>query len=855
MMVPLGKQANISLQALNNANVGLGFAALSIKPKTVWQTVSQTFKALETSSNASLKVSLPIGSNYKIQDFSIKNEALTSNTEDIVQVFENGTPLQPAHHPNVGHDSALPESVYFKTANKSLDNLTIMTGPDLTIPQGKTIVGLPISIRVNNFTVNDRVVKTFNSTTGAITVDSTNPLFYTIGSAGIGYFFTGALWMLDSASEWFFDKPNQTLYVATSDGLPPSDRIEYGINFPLGQFSTDAYAVDLINKSNITIQDISIDHVPNAIQTGISNNNNTSSNLIFDNLQINHVIKRGIQGFKANNVKVQNSVFQRTGFEAILLSSSFNTYVGNNDFDQIGVTLDNNRKIISLPTGPIGSISVGDTSVIESNRFSNFNYVGINGNPNSTIQNNAIYDGCLVLNDCGGIYMAFNSIVQHNTIRQLTGNITGGVPSGSGTHSVGIYLDTGSHDNTLDDNTITAVDIGIQVHNSYGNTISNNTIAGARGNQIWLQEDQDALANPLIDKTIRLNTITGNKIFPFSSNSQVKISTTLSQVLSDVKDFATSVDNNVYSTYFAGFVASESAGASIKNDYSFSNWQATTNSNATSRDPNGSVAAPQVNFANGLLGSNLVPNNNFLTDTLGWSKFASNGGTGEVPTFTRIDPCDHPVSGTKCALLSAGANTGANLSSKSFPLVKDTYYLLSFDAKTARSSQTITTLIRQATTPFTLFMSNVYLATSGTTSWRRYSMIFKATGSSPNARFDLISVAPGDTVAITNVSVVPYNTASAPNVPQDAKILTNVTRISQNFDCPSSNTMVCENYQDFPNNTHITWPVTLQPLESLTVYSQALTFQDQDMDGVADTDDLCPNTSINANINAQGCEL
>jgi hypothetical protein len=273
------------------------------------------------------------------------------------------------------------------------------------------------------------------------------------------------------------------------------------------------------------------------------------------------------------------------------------------------------------------------------------------------------------------------------------------------------------------------------------------------------------------------------------------------------------------------------------------------------REPAGQVKAPQGNFAFGTVSAQLVTNSKFETGTTsGWKRFAS-GGTGN-PELAMVPACDHPTPGTNCASVTAAATSIGNLSSPSFAVTKDVMYLLSFDAKIS-TPQILEILVRQGAGTFSALMTPI--KPTLTTDWGRYSLVFKATatadgaGGSPLARVDFLGLASTQVLTVTNLEVAPFATSTP--VPQDARFLANFGRAAKVFDCPSTDTTVCANYQRFPDNTSISFPLNLNPLEFRIFYSQNLGLSDSDQDGIPDTQDICPGTPANMGINMLGCRI
>ena len=826
----------VAIKTQGSTGNSTNLPSLPIVRRSMIQSINLSFTPLKSAQNVVLNIQLPTGNDYRITDISLNgnntaaNTPVTAENEDINQVFISNTPMTPAHHPNAGYDPLKPKSLYFKAAANN-DKSTVVKSSDFFTPGGQSLVGLPISVRVQNWQLNHRTVSAVSGNNITVTPSLTFPL----SEAGYGYYFTGALWMVDSPNEWYFDKASQTLYLTTTDGLPPDNRIT---------IDTNILGIDVAGKSYINISGLMVDNVNNALEASKSNFVKLNA------LSVNHINGRGLVAKQANSLRLTNSQFYRIGREAVDLYASQNGYLGGNNFDQIGVFLNASGQIVSLPQDNTGAISGGLASTIENNRLSNFNYVGINASEGDLIQNNAVTNGCLVLNDCGAIYLANGTTAKNNVVKTMVGNVDGGVPVTNNSHAVGLYVDDGANNATVTGNTVSDVNFGIQLHNAYSNTVSNNLVYGARNQQMWLQEDQGATSLPTVDRRIRDNIITGNQFFPTTANGYIKLTTSISSTTDDLKRFASEFDRNIYSTYYGQYISAEGTSKLI-NPFTLRQWQGTQNQNGLARDANATVAAPQGNFALGQLGANIVPNSKFDSGLASWSRFGSQG-----LTISAEGNCGHPVPNTSCAKLAATTGTG-NLSSPSFAVTKDIYYQLSFDAKTSDSTQKVTALVRLAQSPFTPLMTP-YTET-GSTIWKRYSLIFKATATangstgSPLARVDFTDLAANKNFTIANLEVTPFIPSVA--IPLDSRIIVNTGRTNQEFSCPSANDRICNNYQKFPESTKVTFPVSLAPLESLVVYTQNLDYTDDDNDGIPNNQDTCSGTPALVSINPKGCSL
>jgi hypothetical protein len=149
------------------------------------------------------------------------------------------------------------------------------------------------------------------------------------------------------------------------------------------------------------------------------------------------------------------------------------------------------------------------------------------------------------------------------------------------------------------------------------------------------------------------------------------------------------------------------------------------------------------------------------------------------------------------------------------------------------------------------------------TTMKRFSFTFQATKTvnandpvtlDKGARFDTQQIQPGDQVWLGNLSIVPI---SAATVSTRTDILKNSTLASIQAACPVAATTpaMCNSYARMSDNTAVTWPLTLAARTSEIVYTRDASLVDTDGDGIADSQDACPNTTRGLQVNASGCAL
>jgi|GEM_PF-1648710 len=825
------RQASNSFQIL-----GLDASANSLDAE--WKDSTFTFTATNSVPNARLDFEIPTNSKVQLQKI-VLNKAEESGS--VSQLLNNNIPQAIAHHPNKGFDNALPDSMYFKIASTSSTVIDVngkqgsnyfVTGSDFFLPDGGSIdPGTQVTIRDHGW---DLAHVKVSSVTGN-KVEITPNTNYALKWSGLGYFFTDELWMLDSPNEWHFDTSTKTLYFY-SDNTAPGSNIK---------LANSLIGADLKYKKNIQLDGINFDGVDIGVDVGFC------ENILLSNLDIRNVKTIGVLGQSVKALTLQNSNLIRIGQEGIVARDSSNVTVNNNSFDQIGVILDPSSNITSIPERNVAVVALRKNATVVGNRISNFAYLGINTHANSTIENNYLANGCLILADCGGIYVDNNSAgtkIIGNIVNGLIGDTNGLPVPPFYKHSVGIYIDNGAYDNIIEGNTITNAEYGIQLHDSYNQQIRNNLLFGAKRTEFWIQETSKSVTST---GNIHDLVVSGNTFFPTVSSSQLQLSSTVSSL----NDFG-SFDGNIFSNYYSNNVATDIYGTTT--NYTLGQWQAAT-FNGTSRnlEPNGKIAAPLSNYAHGLLKSNIVPNANFQNGIAGWSLYGTNG-TGPSRTLTTCNPEQVAVA---CIKIDASTVAG-NALTPIFNINKDFYYLLSFDALTSDATQIVTAIVMQAgPTYWNSVMPSPLSGTQGTNGWKRYSLIFKATNNAltngsvsgvSGARIGFTGIKANQSLTLANLELIPLEQTP---LTKSAKIITNPLFTAQSFNCPSSDELLCSNYISFIDRTRVQWPITLPALGSKVIFSQSLDFPDADQDGIADSQDTCPNTVLGAGVNSKGCAL
>lgn len=834
--VPSGKTIRAIVRRNTSPWDQLGLVA-SITGTGAWQTYSFPFNAKASLGNARLDFEVPAGVNIGLDDVRVE-----TTLDGALGVFDSGRAINVAHHPNRGYDPLHPASLYYSIAQDSDQTVVsgrtvstyLTTGSDLKLLSGATLTpGTEIRIRTYDWTLDERKIASVSGTRINLDQPTDYPLF-----KGWGYFLVGKLWMLDEPGEYFFDAATNMVYVWMADSKVPGDRVS---------ISQVDVGVDINKVSYVVVDGIAIRHSGNGMRLKLANN------LTLRNLVVEDVLGKGVDATQSATIEIGTSRFTRTGRAAIsgidLGYSLSNFFVHDNDISESGVLLNGNT-VTNLPADIMAAVQPGASARITGNSIRSVSYAAIMPLQNSVVSDNHIEYACLVLDDCGAIYVQGqndNGTIDHNTVLHLVGS-PDGKPAGHFTLAQGIYLDSLTTGVTVSNNTVVDAYDGIQVHNAANNFIENNTLYGNRRYQIWMHEDRNA-TRPEGD--VYGNVVRGNKFFHTGSIPPVRHDTVYAST-----DDAATYDDNLYFTLMSPSMAAERWSTGW-DTHSFPKWQSLTTISGVPRnlDPLGKeVNSNTIGYAAyRVTGSNVVPNGNLANGVMGWSAWNQTAPYGQLSAVS--------CTPGKCLRYVAGGSKGL-VSSPNFSVVQGQWYRLNFDLQGSTSNQAFTPIVRRGgggTNGYEKLMTPPAL--TATPAWQRFSLTFQSTktvnANDPvtgdlGARVDFDSVAPGQTVSITNLELVPISAFAAS---LRTKILVNPTAETATVDCPFTGTdaSFCSESIRFSDAQRVYWPYTLGPRDSEIVYTADSTLTDADKDGIADTQDTCASTAASQSVNAKGC--
>jgi len=752
--------------------------------------------------------------------------------------------VAPAHHPNVGHNAGEPDSIYLLNAVDSNRVATttgqgstyVTVGTDLRLPAGAVLApGIDVHVRSAPWVFEPRRVTAVSSGRLSFQTPTSLPTL-----AGHGYFLTGARWMLDSPDEWHYDGSSGRLRVWMPDSAAPGNRLSYSILYT---------AIDLTNASDITLEGLAVRGAVNGVVM------RGATRVTVRGFSIENVAEEGIDARLSVDSVIDDCLIARSGLEAIAGGDDLGRYsrnltVMNSDVRWSGVQRVGTT-VTTIPRPSMAGITGGTAAVVRGNRVHGAAYLGIRVYGTGRIEDNAVSEVCLVFDDCGGIYVHNSSsgaVVARNLVQGVHGNRSGTLKES--THGVGIYLDILTHSATVTGNTIVDADYGMQIHNAFNNTVSQNTFFGNRFAQLWFQEQSRQLRT---DGDIYGNAIQRNVFFPASAG----VSIIQQSYLGSTHDFATFSGNTYYALWTPQIVSDD------PNDqarlYTFDEWRAMTVNGVPRRSDLDGRAITAFEYASySVVPGNLVPNGGFANGATDWTFWNQTAPFGRLT----VEACPFGP----CGRFVAGASTSL-LSSPNFSVRKDQLYRVSFDARVGRAGQRITALVRRGGGGANGYEALMAKSESynGSTGWTRYAFTFRslatvnaadaATGDL-GARLDFTGIAAADTLQVANVEMVTMNSVDAGGLV--TAILTNLDpKAGAQRDCPerTTNPALCALYVRASDGAPMAWPYFLPALGKEIIYTQNRALLDTDRDGIPNSQDRCPASPAGQAVRSDGCAM
>jgi Right handed beta helix region/Carbohydrate binding domain/Periplasmic copper-binding protein (NosD) len=752
---------------------------------------------------------------------------------EVAQVFVDGKYMRLARHPNKGVSSSKGVTNFASIQ----DVLLVRDGTQCPSPHqpcrpgglvdhrlsprsSGDIVGAGIHVRSSQFAYEDRRVAAYDATTQTVRFD--RPTTYTF-EQGYGYYLDNKLWMLDEPGEWFYDKNAQKLYLWLPAGDAPGKHTVEAAK--KGQRGIIASA-----RSNISIRNLRVSQTEDGIDLS------SSTDSLISGVQVTDSGASAVVAANSSGLTIDRTLIDRSATQGIWAQSSTSLSVVNSQISNSG-TVGSPRELIYAAIFCKECLRARITN----NTIRNSAYAGIWYGNNSLISGNYVENSCRLMNDCAALgtsnadRLPNNSQVLNNIVVRTPGN-PDGLPSGKAYPNAAIYLDDYSNHLDVAGNTTVDSDYGIMIHNGFANGVANNTVYGARGAALFIQEDGET-------PSVSGNRIVSNTFFPVGPNSSI-VETTRH----DAATAFASYDLNRYANPSAK-IARESfqrGQLPIDNEYTLNQWQQLKGNDL------GSVSAPAFGVAPYRIrqtnANNLVANGSFEKNGSAWQWYGAEAQLAWEPCAT-----------DGCGVLRSGASSTAALISSNFRVQAQRTYLVAFSLRAGRDNANVAIVVRKGGPQNYDDLAASRNITAGT-SWQSYSYVFKANATTPlagelGARIDFV-LAPGDEIHVDNVRVqevsVEYNQPS-----KNSMILLNPSATPRLLNCPFSGASVsrCLEYAAFKDGTQIVWPITLPANSSSIVLRANNPMKDSDFDGVADLDDRCPNTPIGVPVDEEGCSF
>ena len=777
-------------------------------------------------------IALPAAS-WRLQSGAIWE---TRVDQPVLAVTSSSAVWRIAHYPNRGYRTEEPASPYLSLAANSTNSTTLETGSAIQLPAGVRLQdGARVRVRTNEWWMDDARVTAFDG--GRITVAT--PLRYP-AQAGFGYYFVGQRWMLDSPNEWFHDAAAGNLMVWMPGGTVPDT--------PL-QATVLATGIDLSSRTHVTLEGLAVRRVGTGVIA------TSSIGVQLRNLQVEDTVGAGVEASISQFLAIDSSSLLRTGADAIqgdthLQGSASDLSLRNSVVRDSAVRMEG-EVATTLPVATYAAVSAGARAVVSGNVIVNSGYIGMRVGSGSDVQGNFVYGACSQLDDCGGIYTWSSSkvTIRGNTVIRSRGTAFGKPASRRSSAAQGIYLDESANDVRVDNNTVVDADHGIQLHVSSRNTLSGNRLFANRRSQIWLQStrNKENAAGDVVG-----NVITGNQIAAAVPGS---VGIWLSNSIGPTSAFGT-IDNNQYADRGNPTVVLNSTPTGTRS-YTLAQWQAATTPDLPAgRDSAGSgtIATPFAAYRVG--GANIVPNAGLATNTAGWTTYSA---TAPAPGLQRA-ACPH---GWCLTLLAGGSNS--LVASPNFRVLAGQWYRLTVDLLGDQDKQPVMLILRRGGGGSNGYesLSDRSLQTTAERGWRRHTVTFQATKTvnardpvtgDLGARIDIEGVLPGRSITLANLELIPVTLSSTALL---TGAMVNVGNSEIQSACPMSATQAaaCTRLMRLSDHTPLAWPLRVPARSTVLYYGQDPSLADSDRDGIADSQDSCPETPAGSAVSAAGCSL
>lgn len=720
----------------------------------------------------------------------------------IKRVFAHGQPVLPARYPNfvaIGQEFALAASAGSTSSFK-------LRPADLQALADKDLVGATIHVRTLQWLFDTAIIKAFDPATGLVTLDRS--LSSSIRE-GAGYILEGKRWMLDGPNEWFFDTDTKDLIVWTPDSINPAAGA--GLEAVTRDF---AISIGWTPKTRI-------ERIRTEQQAADGIRLLDSPDSAINDVLIYHVYELGIFVGDSPRTTIKNSFVHGAGRRAIVSRNSEAVRIVANQVTDTGGfgRSDDTEAAISV---------YGQNSQVSGNYIVRSGSVGIHFQnlPGVIIENNSVYQPCLRLADCAGIYTwtasssatpepsyVARATVRNNIVVQSFSN-TEGCGTACNNLGTGIYLDEMTSGVTLQGNIISDAEIGIGMHNAHFNIIDSNVVRNVTFASIRAIQSR-SLAAVFTGNQFRNNSLT--------SEYSMTIANGLPADKKRVHAFYWFHNSNPRSMYAPGVntlsgnkvLTTQQGGEATwglatwtTSEYlKASEWKTVATSDSTVTR---SVYRPMVVNTE----ANLVPNAAFDPAQGGWSTYFDTAATGGSFSMGKFSAC-----GTSNCGRHTAASAGDQLLSGTFKMnatADQNLYVFRMTTVGGTTDTTRNAAIRRMSSPwdnYGLGLKSISVPAGQTVNTEQFFLAKSA----DDGILDLRTAA-GTTSFTKSVSV---NRVTSIEFQNRVKLMANVinpTEAPLSFPCIVLKLNSCNALDEAGNQ--ISWPLVVPARSSVLVHSQ-----------------------------------
>ncbi len=753
------------------------------------------------------------------------------------QLFATSGTFLEAHHPNSTNTSSnewtgwakLPSNGNVVTTKDGTGSQRVTLGPELNLPAGGVLqAGMQAHFRSHSWTIDEADVASASGTTLVFAAPTGYPLESTIG-----YYLSGLAWMVDSPGEWHYDRNTAQLTAWMPDSFAPSTPV---------YAATLAAGVDLSARQYVTINGLTVRRAG----TGVVMRD--SLGVEIKNNRIEDITHRGIDAANSRNARFLANTIARTGLDAIAGFVPGNPVaiamtVQDNMITESGVLMKGDR-VIGPPRRSLAAVHGVPNSIITGNTVINSGYIGIRLMGSSRVENNVVLRSCLVLDDCGGIYIwnDRDSQILNNVVAGGRGPIAGKHEREPFSAAQGVYLDEAATNIVVKGNMTYDNDHGVLLHVSSNNQIFDNTLYANRRSQMWLQASR---ARFIATGDMANNHIRNNFFGAFGDAGAL----TLDNEFGPTSGLAR-IEGNLAAPTHANPVRLISN--VNRQTLNWREWSAQFNlPTDPGQPPSGGAESMSTWYT--IAGSNLVPNAGYANAAAGWGTW---NATTPFATMTDI-----ACAKGRCLRVTAGASSTL-ITSPNFSVRKDQWLRLSVDIFKADNEPLTLTLRRGGggSNGYERLTAEV-LTLNAPSGWSRHRFMVQATDTvnfrdprtgDMGARLDVEGIAARREVIVGGFEAVPIQTSVEASA---SALLVNAGGSSQVMACPlpAAQQAACAGMRRVADRSVVSWPIQMAPRSSLLLFGQDPALTDSDGDGIADRQDSCPGTARLAAVNARGC--